>query len=81
MTNHYTYEDTLHQIIKSLLVQHVEDNEDHWVDVESFQEVRYNISADDLRAADEFMLNVEIHEHVDPVTRHVTLRLIRGRDA
>lgn len=77
MTDRYRYEDALHQVIKALLRQYVEDNGDAWVDVESFQELTYRVSNDELRQADNFTLNVAVHEHVDPTTRHVTLRLLR----
>lgn len=73
----YTYEDTLHQIIKVLLRQHIEDNPDHWVDVNSFQEITYRISADELRAASDLVMSVQIHDHVDIATRHVTIRAVR----
>lgn len=77
----YSYEDILHQIIKALVLRHVDDNADAWVTTESFESVTIEISNTELRrASNELILDVQIHDHISPETRHVTVTAARNED-
>lgn len=78
MTDHYTHEDALYQAVKALLLQHVDDNEDHWVDVDSFAQIEYRITNRKLKHTDDFLLSVEVPATLDPDERTVVLRMRRG---
>lgn len=76
----YTHDDALWQAIKALLVRHVEDNEDDWIDGDSFTEVSVRLTASELNATDDFTLSLEVPDALDPDARVVTLKLIRRQD-
>lgn len=80
MTDRYTHDDALHQAVKALLLQHIEDNEDHWVDVDSFTAIEYRITNHELMHTDNFLLSIEVPDALDPTTRVVTLRMTRQRE-
>jgi hypothetical protein len=80
VTGRYALNDALHQVVKALLLQHIEDNEDHWVDVDSFSVIEYRITNHELVNTNNFLLSVEVHDAIDPTTRVVTLRMARQRE-
>jgi hypothetical protein len=81
VTDRYTHDDALHQALKALLLQHIEDNEDHWVDVESFTQIEYRITNRELARTDNFLLSVEVPDALDPNERMVILRMRRGGES